>query len=171
MIITLGPEGTYAHQATQVLFPNEPIVFEDSIVKVFKKAKPDDILILPIENSSTGLLPEVWEEIKARNLSVDKTHVLKIHHAIGSLSKNFKKVLAHHQALQQCRQYLSKKYPQAKLEAVGSNALAVKLVAKDPNAAAIASEFAFRIYNLPILEENISDSKDNETRFGIITYV
>ncbi|MBI5412393.1 hypothetical protein HZA43_04475 [Candidatus Peregrinibacteria bacterium] len=168
MIITLGPEGTYAHQATQILFPEEPIVFADSIFRIFSNYEPDHTLVLPLENSSHGSIPEVWEEINGRDLFVSKTHVLKVEHAIGALFKNFNKVYGHHQALQQCRKYLQKKYPHVSLEVVASNALAVKLAAKDTNSAAIASDFTFRVYNLPILEENISDFENNETRFGVI---
>lgn len=168
MIITLGPEGTYAHQATQVLFPEESIVFADSIFRIFSNFEPNHVLVLPLENSSHGSIPEVWEEIDARNLFVSKVHVLKIEHAIGALFKNFNKVYGHAQALQQCRKYLQKKYPHVSLEVVASNALAVKLAAKDTNSAAIASDFTFKIYNLPILEENVSDFKNNETRFGVI---
>lgn len=168
MIITLGPEGTYAHQATQELFPDESIVFADSMFRIFANYEPGHTLVLPLENSSHGSIPEVWEEIDNRNLFISKTHVLKVDHAIGALFKNFNKVYGHHQALQQCRRYLQTKYPHVSLEVVSSNAIAVKLASKDTNSAAIASDFTFRIYNVPILEENISDFKKNETRFGVI---
>lgn len=168
MIITLGPEGTYAHQATQILFPDEPIVFADSIFRIFANYEPIHTLVLPLENSSHGSVPEVWEEIEGRGLFIAKTHILKVDHAIGALFKNFNKVYGHHQALQQCRKYLQKKYPHVSLEVVASNALAVKLAAKDTNSAAIASDFTFKVYNLPILEKSISDFKNNETRFGVI---
>jgi len=168
MIITLGPEGTYSHQAAQEMFPDETIVFADSIFRIFSNYEPGHTLVLPLENSTHGSVAEVWEEIHSRGLFVSREHTIKIEHSIGALFKNFNKVYGHHQALQQCRRYLQKNYPHVSLEVVASNALAVKLAAKDTNSAAIASEFTFRVYNLPILEKKISDSKFNETRFGVI---
>ena len=52
-----------------------------------------------------------------------------------------------------------------------NNAFAAQKVAEDknPTEAAIASEYAAKVYGLEILEKGVNDLKENSTRFIIIT--
>ncbi len=59
-------------------------------------------------------------------------------------------MLAHQQALAQCRGWLEANLPDAEHVAVGSNAEAARLVSEDDTAAAIASDTAAEIYELTI---------------------
>jgi chorismate mutase/prephenate dehydratase len=78
------------------------------------------------------------------------------------------RVLAHQQALAQCRGWLESNLPDAGHVAVGSNAEAAHLVSADDSAAAIASDMAAELYGLAIVEPNIEDQPDNTTRFLVI---
>ena len=46
---------------------------------------------------------------------------------------------------------------------------AAKLAANEPNSAAICAHVAAKLYNLPILFENIEDKDNNKTRFFILS--
>jgi chorismate mutase/prephenate dehydratase len=95
---------------------------------------------------------------------------LRIHHHLLARRKDVKitRVLAHQQALAQCRGWLERNLPGAEHVAVGSNAEAARLVSADESAAAIASDTAAELYGLVILEANIEDEPDNTTRFLVI---
>ena len=52
---------------------------------------------------------------------------------------------------------------------VESTAKAAKLAVQEEQSAAICSSVAAKIYNLPILFENIEDNQNNKTRFFIVS--
>src|SRR5574344_460757 len=52
---------------------------------------------------------------------------------------------------------------------VESTTKAAKLAANEPNSAAICAHVAAKLYNLPILFENIEDKDNNKTRFFILS--
>ncbi len=52
---------------------------------------------------------------------------------------------------------------------VESTTKAAKLAVKEPNSAAIVSHVGAKMYNLPILFENIEDTDNNKTRFFIVS--
>jgi len=58
--------------------------------------------------------------------------------------------------------------PNVPLCECASTAKAAEIASKNPNAAAIASEMAARLYDLRFIEKNIEDRKDNYTRFLVI---
>jgi chorismate mutase / prephenate dehydratase len=51
---------------------------------------------------------------------------------------------------------------------VDSTSKAAKLASQDPNSASICSHIAAKLFNVPILFDNIQDSAQNRTRFFII---
>ncbi|NQT00181.1 MAG: prephenate dehydratase, partial [Candidatus Omnitrophica bacterium] len=96
---------------------------------------------------------------------------LPIRHNLLSRGKKLaaiKKIYSHQQVLAQCRNWLEKNLPQAKLTAVGSTTAAALIYAKKRTQAAIASELAAEEYGLNILARSIEDSAHNITRFLII---
>ena len=78
-------------------------------------------------------------------------------------------VLSKDQALGQCRDWLRRNLPQARLKAVSSTAEAVQQAAKARRTSAIASTLAGELYNLPVRKRSIQDSLDNMTRFLVIS--
>jgi chorismate mutase/prephenate dehydratase len=79
-----------------------------------------------------------------------------------------KLVYSHPQALAQCREWLDRNLPQAQTVEVASTAAAAERALEDGAAAAVASELAGRLYDLPVLRERIEDFARNVTRFLII---
>ena len=53
---------------------------------------------------------------------------------------------------------------------IEDTALGAKMIAEDeflPNTAVVCSKIAGELYGLDLIEENIEDSPDNETTFGL----
>jgi len=81
-----------------------------------------------------------------------------------------KEVLSHPQALFQCREFIKRKLPLARLKEVSSTAEAAKFVSEsEGNIAAIGSKSLSKIYGLTIAAERIQDSDNNMTRFYVLS--
>jgi prephenate dehydratase len=85
----------------------------------------------------------------------------------GAKISDIKYVYSHSQALSQCQDYLETK--KMKPLFTLSTAAAVKLITKKENAAAIGTLKAAEIYGLNIIDENIQDCDNNQTRFIILS--
>ena len=81
-----------------------------------------------------------------------------------------KKIYSKDIAFDQCRKFLANfGLDEVELIPVESTTKAAKLAANEPNSAAICAHVAAKLYNLPILFENIEDKDNNKTRFFILS--
>jgi len=145
--------------------------FEDVCLALSRKEI--DFGILPIENSSTGSINEVYDLILDYGFFIvgEKSLVIQQHLLAlpGTKIEEIKAVYSHPQGLAQCSQFL-KNYPQWQQIPYQNTAVSAKLVkeAGDPTKAAIAGSRAAELYGLEILRASINDQKDNHTMFIII---
>ena len=179
-IAYLGPAGTYSEMAAlQYLQLNYQDPTQDlptlrpypTIPQAINAAERGDvdIAVVPVENSIQGgvtmTLDSLWQ---SESLQIQQAIVLPIAHALitrATKLEDIKTVYSHPQGLAQCQQWLDKYLPTAQQIATDSTADGVYPVVKDSTVAAIASQRAAEIYNLPILEFPINDQPDNFTRF------
>ena len=85
--------------------------------------------------------------------------------------KSITTVFSHPQSLGQCRQFLLSNIPRATLMASLSNAKAVEeMLDSTPNSAAISSERSADLYGATILQKNVEDNPNNETRFVVLSH-
>ena len=79
-------------------------------------------------------------------------------------------VRSHPQALAQCKHFLQANFPDSLIEeATLSTSAAVRsLVAEEPEAAAIGSVECAEMYGVPVIENNINDEINNQTRFILL---
>jgi prephenate dehydratase len=77
-------------------------------------------------------------------------------------------VYSHPQALSQCQLWLEQQVPQATLVPTSSTTEALRHLSDDSTVAAISSEWAAQLYNLPILAHDINDHVDNCTKFWVL---
>ncbi|BCN93347.1 chorismate mutase [Thiomicrorhabdus immobilis] len=170
----LGPEGSYSHASVIKQFGSSAqAVAVSTIEEVFATVEKGEANygIVPVENSSEGVVKSSQNELIKTKLKISGEVELPIHHCLMSKSvshESIKKVVAHQQALGQCEAWLKNNLPWAEIEAVESNALAAKMAQADETLAAIASEQAAQLYQLIILDANIEDYKDNTTKFWVI---
>ena len=172
-----GAPGSFSEEAMIKYFgnienPSDYDEFED----VFLAVKNDEIKygVLPIENSSTGAISQVYDLLYKYGFYIVGEECIKINqHLIGiegTSLDNIKEVYSHPQGFQQSTEFL-KKYSGWKLIPFHSTADGVKLVSdlNDKSKAAIASKRAASIYDLEIIKENINNRSENSTRFIIIS--
>ena len=170
-IAYLGPAGTFSETAAQQLFGKHGNYvpcdsFEIVIAQV--EAGKASAGVLPIENSSEGTVYRVLDLLADTSLKIQSEVLLPIHHQLLSMADNLEditEVLAHPQALDQCRQWLTAHLPQASRREASSNAAAAQYAARHTHIAAIAGAAAAKRYNLPIMAAGINDNPNNTTRF------
>ena len=129
--------------------------------------------VIPIENSSTGAISEVYDLLNKYNFYIIGEKCLKISQNLmgikGSTIEEIKEVYSHEQGLEQSMKFL-KEYKNWKLIPFNSTAKSAQLVneRQDKSLAAIASVKASKIYDLEILQKNINSNATNTTRFVVI---
>lgn len=169
----LGPEGTYTQQATLELLGDQ-VDYEmaprnGAVVTLADKGKCD-LGIVPVENSTGGIVIETVKEIiHSDSLVILAERVLPIHHNLyGNPSALDNPIIhSHYQAIDQCSTWLEQNLPGAKTESESSTALAVK-VALEKGELAIASAFAGVAHQATPLHERIENLKHNTTRFWLL---
>lgn len=178
-IAFLGPNGSYSHLAARQYSAHHFIQsiecscdkFEDIFALV--ETKQADYGILPIENSSSGAINDVYDLLQTTPLSIVGEMRLPINHCLLAITKvpleNIEPVYSHPQPFQQCNQFLQQ-YPNWKIEYCDSSSSAMHKVAKINSAkvAALGSEIGGALYGLTILEHNIANQSNNMTRFIVI---
>lgn len=130
-----------------------------------------DMGIVPVENSTEGMVSQTLDLMVSSRLSVVREILLPIKHCLISKTTMDKitRVFSHPQALAQCRGWLKANLPGAATITTASTSDAVLTAVADPGSAAIASDQAARLYGVPVLAANISDSPDNITRFWVLS--
>lgn len=172
-----GASGSFSEEAMLKYFgnienPNSYDEFED----VFMAVKNDEINygVVPIENSSTGAISQVYDFLYKYDFYIVGEECIKINQNLigvkGTSLDDIKEVYSHPQGFEQSTEFL-KNYSGWKLIPFHSTADGVKLVSdlNDKSKAAIASNRAASIYDLEIIKENINNRSENSTRFIVIS--
>ena len=170
----LGPMGTFSHQAAvKILSGKNRFIPLLTIKQVFEKVNNQelDLGVVPIENTTAGIVPETINCLINYPLKVNGSFNINIQHFLLGRTKNkktLKIIKSHAQALEQSRVWLEKNLPQAKLETAPSTISPIT-EKTDKSIGFISSEIAAKIYNLNILAKNIQENKDNFTKFYLIS--
>ena len=172
-----GERGAYTEQAMMEYFQSEVngIAMETfkEVMQAIKDGKVD-YGVLPIENSSTGTLSDIFDLLAEYDNFIIGEHMVKIEHDLwglpGSKLSNIKRVYSHRQGLLQCSEFL-KQYPQMKQLDGQSTAGSARFVLEenDLTKAAIASKRAGETFGLQLLKASIHNEDHNMTRFIIIS--
>ncbi|OTA20960.1 prephenate dehydratase [Xenorhabdus beddingii] len=178
-ITFLGPKGSYSHIAARQFAARHfnqlvecschkfPDIF--SLVEIGQA----DYGILPLENTSSGAINEVYDLLQHTPLSLVGEITLPINHCLLISGKTdiskIKTVYSHSQPFQQCNQYLNQ-YPHWNIIYCESTAAAMQKVAElnSPEVAALGSEVGGALYELQVLENNLANQQDNSTRFIVV---
>jgi len=161
-IAYLGPEGTFTQAAALKQFGHSVNTLAlDGIDDVFRdvEAGAADYGVVPVENSTEGVVRHTLDLFQTSRLHICGEVQLRIHHhlLVKDSGTRITHVLAHQQALAQCRVWLEANLPHAEHVAVASNAEAARRVSIEQGAAAIAGETAAELYGLAIQARNIED--------------
>ncbi len=172
-----GEKGSYCEKAMLEYFHDTvtgiPISTFKEVMQTIKDGKAE-FGVLPIENSSTGTLSDIFDLLSEYDNFIIGEHLVKIEHNLwglpGASISDIKKVYSHRQGLLQCSDFL-KKYPEIEQIEWGSTAGCARLVLEenDITQAAIASDRAGEYHGLNLLQEKIHNEANNTTRFIIIS--
>ncbi|BEN28955.1 TPA: bifunctional chorismate mutase/prephenate dehydratase [Serratia marcescens] len=178
-IAFLGPKGSYSHLAARQYAARhfDQLIecgcqkFQDIFAQV--ETGQADYAILPIENTSSGSINEVYDLLQHTSLSIVGELTNPINHCVliagDSDLSQIETVYSHPQPFQQCSQFLNR-FPHWKIEYTESTAAAMEKVAKlnSPKVAALGSEAGGALYGLQVLEHNLANQQQNITRFIVL---
>lgn len=167
-----GVEGAYSQQACEKLFAQPDIMYFKRFEGVFQAIESGLCRygVLPIENSSFGSVTEVYDLMRRYRFSIVRSVKLKIDHRLlakpGVKLEEIREVVSHEQALGQCGEFL-RKHPHIQVTVCTNTAAAAQMVAESDrrDLAAISSSACAQLYGLAVVQERISDSDSNFTRF------
>lgn len=178
-IAFLGPKGSYSHLAARHYAARhfDQFIecgcqrFQDIFAQV--ETGQADYAVLPIENTSSGSINDVYDLLQHTSLSIVGELTTPIDHCVlvstpTDLSA-IKTVYSHPQPFQQCSQFLNR-FPQWKIEYCESTAAAMEKVAalNSPEVAALGSEAGGALYQLQVLEHKLANQQQNITRFIVL---
>ena len=170
-----GIHGAYSEQAGKNLYPESQSIPCKTFEEMFEavRIKKSNVALVPIENSHSGRIADTQRLVPESKLKIVGEYFLEVNHCLlaikGANIKEIKKVHSHEQGIAQCRKKILKYNKDMVI--VADTAGAAKMVSELQNKefAAIASSLAAKIYNLDILEKDFQDSKNNITRFLIMS--
>ncbi len=171
-----GAEGAYSEMATKEFFGENVNCFH---VETFRDAMSvleegsADYAVLPIENSTAGVVSEVYDLLTEYENYIVGEQIIEIRHCLMGISgaklSDIKTVFSHPQSLMQSSRFLNE-HSDIQQISMKNNAFAARKVSedKDITQAAIASRAAAEIYGLDIIQEGINQADSNSTRFIIV---
>ena len=171
----LGPRATFTHLACIRKFGSSAQYLPTtSITDVFNEVERGraDFGVVPIENSTEGVVNHTLDMFIDSNLQIYGEALLEVSHNLLSKCDSLeavKKIYSHPHAIAQCRQWLETNLPNVPYSEVHSTARAAEICTEEPSAAAIASELAGQIYGLKVLKPRIEDNINNYTRFLVLS--
>jgi chorismate mutase/prephenate dehydratase len=170
----LGPRATFTHQAALLQFGESAgYVAARSIADVFDEVehRRAEYGVVPVENTTEGAVNVTLDRLIDSDTVVCGELFLPIAQHLLSRARDLgeiKAVLSHPQGIAQCRNWLAQHLPEVPTQEVTSTAAAAEMAAGDVTLAAIASELAGTLYDVPVLRPRIEDNPHNSTRFLVI---
>lgn len=175
----LGPAGTYTEEATQLFFgTNDELLPQETVADALALVEDGTATyaVIPQENTLGGPVTDYIDALlKAEGVSVVGEVVLPIRQTLmglpGTDLAQVTTVLSHKQGLAQCAPWLDQNLPAAQRVEAASTAAAAQQVAEggDATVVAIAAPGAANLYGLEVLQDNVSQSEANKTRFYVVS--
>ncbi|MCJ8303495.1 prephenate dehydratase, partial [Shewanella sp.] len=178
-IAYLGARGSYSYLAASRYCDRRQVDMQDLGCKSFDEIIQSvesghaDYGFLPIENTSSGSINEVYDVLQHTSLAIVGETTIEVDHCLlaksGSTTKEIKTVYAHPQPISQCSRYLSL-HPEFKLEYCSSSAEAMDKVMQsdDSSVAAIGSAEGGVLYQLEAIQNELANQKINQSRFIVV---
>lgn len=175
-VVYQGEPGAYSEAAAVQFFgESEKIRGLRSFEDAFRALKDGtaDYAVLPIENSSTGVIRQVYDLLAQYECFMIGETTVKVDHSFmvlpGANLDEIDAVYSHEQGLFQCEEFL-KEHPEWKQVPQEDTAGSARLIAemKNPRKAAICSARAAVIYGLEVVKESVNSQSGNTTRFVVI---
>ncbi len=174
-IATLGPKGTFSHEALLKRNKKAEITFKNTVWDVFEAVDNNEVDegIAPLENSVSGTVGLTLDALMEFDLKITAEIILPIkHNLVGHNGvKDIKTLYVHPATYEQCEKFIRNTLPNVNLIQTSSNATSAEIIAqkKDKTKAAIVPKEAIEIYKLKVIKKDVQDNKFNITRFVVIS--
>ena len=178
LIAYLGPMGSFTHQAAESRFGAiAEYISLPTIKSVFESVETCRAKygVVPIENNQEGMVKETMDYLNEKDIYIIAEIIIPVNFCIATKNNNLNqisKIYSKDIAFNQCKGFLNDYFGQRDssffLE-IDSTSKAAKMASEELDSAALCSHIAAKIYNLPILFDNIQDNESNQTRFYIIS--
>ncbi|GAA5647162.1 prephenate dehydratase [Vibrio proteolyticus] len=175
----LGAKGSYSHLASREYFSRKNTELIELNCDRFKEVTTTvesghaDYGVLPIENTSSGSINEVYDLLQHTTLYIVGELTLPIEHCLLATKyirlEHIKTLYSHPQPHQQCSEFLSR-LDGVTLESCASTADAMQKV-KELNRddiAAIGNASSGKLYGLQPIQGNVANQTENHTRFIVV---
>ena len=171
----LGPIGTYCYEACNLYNKSEyemiPSRTITDAIDLLLNDKANECVI-PIENSIKGTVIETLDNLfENEELFIKQEIILDIKHYLLGAEKyklqEIEKVYSHPQAIGQCKKYIKNMLSNCEILEVESTAKGAMNISNSKSGACIANKICADIYNLKIIDDNIQDRSNNQTRFFV----
>lgn len=175
----LGDKGSYSYLASHRYFSRRAEKIIESGCQSFSEIMQQvesgsvDYGVLPIENTSSGSINEVYDVLQHTNLSIVGEITQPIEHclltAVNTQLAKITTIYAHGQPFAQCSNFLDKQ-SNIRIEYCESTADAMAKVyeLQDETVAVIGSEEGGSLYQLHALEKSIANQTENHSRFILV---
>ena len=166
-----GVPGAWGESAAIALYPQGTYTEFGYFDDVFDAVKSGaaDVGVVPIENSQTGAIGEVYDLLRRSGCYIVGQTWVDIAQCLlareGVSIHELREVFSHPEGFKQCRRFLKNR--NWDLTACRNTAAAAQMVAQsaERRAAAIGSRRAAQNYGLNVLAPDIMDNAGNRTRF------
>ena len=134
VVACAGTEGSYAQEATSLMFPLPTILYFNGFEPVFEAVEQGlcPYGILPIENSAAGSVSAVYDLMVRHRFHIVRALRLKVDHVLlaarGVKLEDVREIVSHPHALAQCSAFL-KAHPGVKATPGVNTAVAAKELA------------------------------------------
>ncbi|MGQ8366781.1 prephenate dehydratase [Glaciecola sp. 1036] len=175
----LGEKGSYSNLATKKYFSRRSGELVEigckSFGEIIQKVETNaaDYAVLPIENTSSGSINEVYDQLQHTRLSIVGELTHEINHALlvydpANVGK-IKTLYAHPQVFAQCSHFLAE-LGNVEVVPCDSTSAAMQKVQdlKSNEVAAMGSEAGGRLYELSAIKSNLANQKENYSRFIVV---
>ena len=172
-VVYQGEEGAYSQQAMLEYFGEDVSCFHveqwrDAIVAIAEGMA--DYAVLPIENSTAGIVSDIYDLLVEFDNYIVAEKIIPINHALLGLSGAELSDYSHPQGLMQCSRFLDENRDWRQVSLLNTAVAARKVLEdQDKSQAAIASPMAAKVFGLKVLKEHVNHSNTNSTRFIVAT--
>lgn len=175
----LGAKGSYSHLASRDYFSRKNTELIELNCDQFKEVTKTvesghaDFGVLPIENTSSGSINEVFDLLQHTTLHIVGEITQPIEHCLVATKEirleNIKTLYSHPQPHQQCSEFLGR-LSGVQLESCASTADAMQKVQQlnRVDVAAIGHAASGKLYGLQSIQSNIANQTENHTRFIVV---
>lgn len=178
-IAFLGKRGSYSHLAARHYATRYQQNWQElscaSFDDVFNKVENGEATygILPLENTTSGAINEVYDLLQHTELSLVGELAYPIKHCVlaqrDTELTQIDTLYSHPQVIQQCSQFI-RSLNRVHIEYCESSSHAMELVASlnKPNIAALGNQDGGQLYGLSVLKTDIANQTNNITRFIVV---